>query len=168
MLLNQDVSFEHVRFVSYDAGLAFVDTPRKTLLSKGDRLFRLDYMATNQWATQIWWMQAPVFQTLLDRAENDSEKFRSLAESGLALPPVQSWVADAKGGPPKPGDTYTRLAVTEIELKRPVYAWVGIAAAHKEQKGGLEQVMLPNLYIRGDQFHSNHAALRHTRLIQVK
>jgi len=165
MLLNEDVTFEHVRFVSYDAKLCFVGTPRRTLLSKGDHLYRLDYLPTNQWDTQIWWMQENTFHSLLDQAENDSEEFRSLAESGLALPAVQSRPLQ---GQADAGETYKRLTVTEIQLKQPVYGWVGIASAYKDQKGGLEQVMLPNLYIRGDQYHSNHAALRRTYLIPVK
>jgi hypothetical protein len=85
--------------------------------------------------------------------------------SGLALPPVQSRPLK---GQPDPKDIYKRLAVTEIQLKQPAYGWVGIASAHKTQGGGLEQVMLPNLYIRGDQFHSDHAALRRTYSIPVK
>src|SRR5216684_3363970 len=116
MLLNQDVDFRQVRWavsrvkaadgraISYDKGMSFAGTPL---------MFRLDYLATNEWAVKPWWIQETVFRKLVDDAQNDPESFRKKAEQGLAL--------EEKA--------YKRLAVIEIELTQPVYGWVGVASA---------------------------------------
>src|SRR5258708_39862325 len=97
MLLNQDVDFRQLRWavsrvqaadgraVSYDKGLSFGGSPLKIRLDRGARLFRLDYLATNEWAVKPWWMQETVFRKLVDDAQNDPESFRKNAEQGLAL-----------------------------------------------------------------------------------
>jgi hypothetical protein len=164
MLLNQDVDFRQVRWavsrvkaddgrvVSYDKAMSFVGVPLKIRLDRGAHLFRLDYLATNEWAVKPWWIQELVFRKLLDDAQKDPEAFRKKAEEGLALEEKE----------------YKRLAVMEIVLKQPVFGWVGLASAIQDQPGGLEQVLLPNLHIRGDWYHSAHAALHKTYSIPVK
>jgi hypothetical protein len=55
-----------------------------------------------------------------------------------------------------------QLCVVEIQLTKPVYAWVGHSAALFGRPGGMDQVYLPNLAERGNPRMSGDASLVRT------
>ena len=147
--LNQELSFDEVRWAttrktSYDSRASFVGAPRKTLLPVSTNLFRLVHLATTLWFDGVWWMPEAVFKELHDEVN------RSAHGSGRLL---RNYVAEYMALPK--GDT--QLCVIEIQLKTPVYGWVGQSAPLMGRPGGMEQVYLPNLAQRGDPKFSDHA-----------
>ncbi len=55
-----------------------------------------------------------------------------------------------------------QLCVIEIELTKPVYAWIGRSAPLFNRPGGMEQVFLPNLAERGNPRTSTNARVVRT------
>lgn len=153
-VLNQALGFDEVRWAttrktSYDAMPAFAGMPQKTRLEPRTRLFRLLRMATGMYFDGVWWMPAQVFDELraqTNRSQHGSGRlFRNYVAQALALP-----VGDVQ------------LCVVEIELVKPVFAWVGKTAPLFERPGGVEQVFLPNLAEKGRPSASVVAKVNHT------
>jgi len=152
--LNQTLGFDEVRWAtmrktSYDSRASFQRAPRKELLPNGTRLYRLLPLATGQYFDSAWWMPQATFSELLEDASRSSRGggrlFRNYVAEFMALPSGSS-----------------QLCVVEIELKNPVYAWVGPSAALFNRPGGMEQVFLPNLSDLGNPGTSTSARLVRT------
>lgn len=151
--LNQTVGFDEVRWAtmrktSYDSRQTFRGTPQKKLLPVGTHLYRLVPLATGVYFDAVWWMPSTVFIELHDDANRSSHGsgrlFRNYVAQFMSLPFSK------------------QLCVVEIELTRPVYAWVGFSAALFDRPGGMEQVFLPNLAKRGSPRTSADARLVRT------
>jgi hypothetical protein len=159
--LNQELGFDEVRWailktrddtgrpISYDSRQSFHGPPRKQLLPSGTRLFRLVPLYTGQPFNGVWWMPKPVFEEL----HNDANR---AAHGGGRL--FRNYVAQAMALP----SGSTQLGFVEIELTKPVYAWVGRTAALFGRPGGMDQIFLPNLAERGSPRASSHARLVNT------
>jgi hypothetical protein len=152
--LNQALGFDEVRWAtmrktSYDSREAFQGPPEKKLLSAGTHLFRLVPLTTGIYFDAVWWMPEVVFSELHDDAN------RSSHGSGRLL---RNYVAQFMALP----SGSKQLCVVEIELTKPVYAWVGRSAPLFDRPGGMEQVFLPNLAERGNPRISANARLVHT------
>jgi len=152
--LNHDLGFDQVRWAtlsrtSYDSRQSFQGKPQKTLLPAGTRLFRLLRLAVGTYFEAVWWIPEQVFRELHDsaqRAEHGGGRlFRNYVAESLALP-----------------GSNTQLCAVEIELKKPVYAWVGRSAALFGRPGGVNQVFLPNLADRGAPLSSTNARVVRT------
>lgn len=159
--LNQELGFDEVRWaiartkgydvarsmtrpISYDAHGSFRGAPRKVLLSPPMRLFRLIPIANGNYFGGPWWMSRDVFNTLRSDANQSTHGggrlFRNYVAQHMALPS---------------GDF--QLSVVEIDLVRPVYAWVGLSSALFGRPGGMQQIFLPDLEDRGSPGTSSHA-----------
>jgi hypothetical protein len=152
--LNQELGFDEVRWAtmrktSYDSLQSFRWAPEKKLLPAGTLLFRLVPLTTGVYFDALWWMPASVFNELHDDANRSAHGggrlFRNYVAQFMALPSGSR-----------------QLCVVEIELSRPVYAWVGHSAALFDRPGGMEQVYLPNLAERGNPRTSTDARLVRT------
>jgi len=152
--LNQSLGFDEVRWAtmrktSYDSRQSFHGTPQKKLLPAGTHLYRLLPLATGVYFTGVWWMPESVFNELHDDANRSSHGggrlFRNYVAQFVALPSGSN-----------------QLSVVEIELTKPVYAWVGRSASLFERPGGMDQVYLPHLAERGNTRTSNHAKVVRT------
>ena len=152
--LNQTLGFDEVRWAtmrktSYDSRASFQTAPSKELLPAGTCLFRLERLVTGDYFTPAWWMPLATFSELHDHANRSSHGsgrlFRNYVAEFMALPSVS-----------------TQLCVVEIELTKPVYAWVGRSAPLFERPGGMEQIFLPNLAERGNPHVSTNARIVRT------
>lgn len=152
--LNQAIGFDEVRWAtmrktSYDSRASFQGAPQKKLLSVGTRLYRLVSLVTGEYFGSVWWMSEVVFSELHDDANRSSHGggrlFRNYVTQFMALPSGS-----------------TQLCVLEIQLTKPVYAWVGHSAPLFNRPGGMEQVFLPNLSERGNPRTSKDARLVRT------
>jgi hypothetical protein len=152
--LNQTLGFDEVRWAtmrktSYDTRQSFQGTPEKKLLPAGTHLYRLVPLTTGIYFDSVWWMPESVFTELHDDANRSSRGggrlFRNYVAQSMALPCGSM-----------------QLATVEIELTKPVYAWVGRSAALFDRPGGMEQVYLPNLAERGNPRISGDARLVRT------
>lgn len=152
--LNQSLGFDEVRWAtlrktSYDSGGAFDGLPSKERLNAGTRLLRLVRLTTGYYFDSPWWMPLEVFEQL--RADNNRSStgsgrlFRNYVAQYMALPSGKH-----------------QLCVVEIELTRPLFAFVGKAAPLFGRPGGMKQIFLPNLAERGNPRASLHAKLVHT------
>ncbi len=152
--LNQALAFDEVRWAtmrktSYDSRASFQGAPRKELLPARTHLFRLVPLVTGNYFESVWWMSQAVFSELHDDANRSSHGggrlFRNYVAQFMALPSGS-----------------TQLCVVEIDLTKPVYAWVGQSAPLFNRPGGMEQVFLPNLSERGDPRTSTNAQVVRT------
>lgn len=152
--LNQGLGFDEVRWAtmrktSYDSAASFHGPPKRELLPKGTRLYRLVNMLTGRYFDQVWWMPESVFLELREDANRASHGggrlLRNYIAQSMSLPAGTS-----------------QLCVVMIELTNAVYAWVGPSAPLFNRPGGVEQIYLPNLYERGDPKYSDHARVVHT------
>lgn len=55
-----------------------------------------------------------------------------------------------------------QLGVVEIELTANVYAWLGMSKPLFGKRGGMEQVFLPNLAVRGEPRRSAFAKIKNS------
>lgn len=151
--LNQSLGFDEVRWAitrqrrvpagqpaakgCYDSRQSFAGTPEKKLLAVGTHLYRLVPLTTGVYFDAVWWMPESVFKELHDDANRSSHGggrlFRNYVAQYLALPSGSN-----------------QLCVVEIELTKPIYAWVGRSAELFHRPGGMDQVYLPNLAERGN------------------
>lgn len=152
--LNQALGFDEVRWAtmrktSYDSRQSFHGSPQKKLLPAGTHLFRLVPLTTGVYFDAVWWMPENVFTELHDDANRSGRGggrlFRNYVAQFLALPSGSK-----------------QLCVVEIELIKPVYAWVGHSAALFDRPGGMDQIYLPNLAERGNPRTSADATLVRT------
>lgn len=152
--LNRALGFDDVRWAtmrktSYDSRQSFQGTPEKKLLTAGTHLYRLLPLTTGIYFDAVWWMPESVFTELNDDANRSlhggGRLFRNYVAQFMALPSGSK-----------------QLTVVEIELTRPVYAWVGRSAALFDRPGGMDQVYLPNLAERGNPRTSGDARLVRT------
>jgi hypothetical protein len=152
--LNQALGFDEVRWAtlrktSYDSRASFRGAPQKKLLPVRTRLYRLVPLLTGRYFDSVWWMPEAAFSELHDDANRSSHGggrlFRNYVAEFMALPSGSS-----------------QLCVVEIELRNPVYAWVGRSAALFNRPGGMKQVFLPNLSERGNPRMSTNARLVRT------
>jgi hypothetical protein len=152
--LNQSLGFDEVRWAtlrqtSYDSRIAFHGMPVKTRLNSCTKLFRLLRMATGTYFDGVWWMPQSVFEELHNEASRSTHGggrlFRNYVAQYMALPSGNS-----------------QLCVVELELTRPVFAWVGKSAPLFDRPGGMEQIFLPNLAERGNPRSSLHAKVTRT------
>jgi hypothetical protein len=152
--LNQALGFDEVRWAtmrktSYDSRQSFQGTPEKTLLPAGTLLYRLVPLTTGIYFDALWWMSETVFLELHDDANRSAHGggrlFRNYVAQSMALPSGSK-----------------QLCVVEIELTKPVYAWVGRSAALFGRPGGMEQIYLPHLAERGNPRTSEDARLKRT------
>jgi hypothetical protein len=163
MILNEELGYDDWARgnTRYDASQSFIGIPERKRLDPPTALYRLDYMARGQQFLEVWWMQESVFNSLIKTAQRDPARFRQMAEDGHALPALKS--KPIGGGA---GEEYERLSVTQIRLTQPVYALVGAASGLFGKPGGLDQVFLPNLHVRGSPRCSDHAVLCKTYWIR--
>jgi hypothetical protein len=152
--LNQALGFDEVRWAtmrktSYDSRQSFQGSPEKKLLPVGTHLYRLVPLTTGLYFDAVWWMPQSVFAELHDDANRSlhggGRLFRNYVAQFMALPSGSK-----------------QLCVVEIQLTKPVYAWVGHSAALFGRPGGMDQVYLPNLAERGNPRMSGDASLVRT------
>jgi hypothetical protein len=152
--LNQTLGFDEVRWAtmrqtSYDTRASFQGVPEKKLLPAGTRLYRLVPLVTDRFFDGVWWMPEGVFSELREDVN------RSSHGSGRLL---RNYVAQFMALP----SSGNQLCVIEIELTKPVYAWIGRSAPLFNRPGGMEQVFLPNLAERGNPRTSTNARVVRT------
>lgn len=137
------------RRVSYDAGVTFVEYPKKVLLPVDTTLVRLDppLLLGAGIFSKVWWMGIEESHRFSARANETSENLRVLWQQQQALPKLSKGV---------------RIQVYEIRLIKPVWAWVGKTAPLFKKMGGAEQIYLPNLAEATGSYRSDHAMLSRT------
>jgi hypothetical protein len=141
-----------IRPISYDVELSFIDYPKKTLLTAGTVLLRLDFPVTFALFMNVWWMKQQVLEKMLHSVDPDATALRREWQHATALPKA------AKG---------TRTRIVEIILTEQVYAWVGEASPMFNKRGGAEQIYLPNLARGSGPNSSDFARLQATYTLPV-
>ena len=168
MYLNEDLSDDQIlitpryeQVAPSGVAAAFHGKPRKTRLDPPCTLFRISTLPDDRVFHGVWWFSKDVFEALMLESGGDRTAFVKLARIHLAV---------------KFGWSSGMRHIYVVELRQPVYAWVGKVRAQKETTahlkhvtwpGGAEQIFLPNLASKEYRLTSDHARLIETYSVMV-